>query len=349
MKKFLFLIVSFVCLLNLSVNLSANAKQKICMVLDRGGKDDKSFNESAVRGFQKALDNLDISSESKFLEIHSDAQIQHYLRNFSLDPDCSLIITIGFNPSSYVKNFAEKYANKKYLTIDHKALSTKKNIRSALFREDEGAYLMGSIAAIKSKSKKIGLVGGMDIPMMSRFAYAYKAGAKKISDKIQVATSIIGTTPEAWNNPAKAKEIALAQIAQGVDVIFQVAGPSGMGVFDAIQQVKEKNPTQTYFAIGVDSNQNAIAPKIILTSMEKHVDMAVYSSIEDLVNEKFTSDIKEYNLRNGGVDWAFDKHNKSLFSAFEIQRINNIRSAIIEGKIKVPDFYTLPKKDQKSI
>ncbi|KAB8033792.1 BMP family lipoprotein [Fluviispira multicolorata] len=349
MKKIIFL--SFILNLFPSFSFAENvlAKPRICMVLDRGGKDDKSFNESAVNGFQKAMDNLQISAESKFLEIHSDAQIEQFLRAFSIDSTCSLIITIGFNPSSYVKKFAEKYSNKKYLTIDHETISSHKNVRSALFREDEGAFLMGSIAAIKSKSKKIGMIGGMDIPMMKRFALSYEAGAKHVSSKVHISKSIIGPTPEAWNNPAKAKELALAQIAQGVDVIFQVAGPSGMGVFDAIKQARLKENSKPSFAIGVDSNQNGIAPKLILTSMEKHVDMAVYSSIEDLVNHKFIGNIKQYDLRNGGIDWSFDNNNKPLFSGFEIQKINRIRAAIIEGIIKVPDYYVLAKKDQKRI
>ena len=338
-------IISITCLL---FSFPAYSSQRVCMVLDRGGKEDKSFNQSAVEGFNQALESLNISKESKFLETRSDEQIQHFLRTFSIDPNCNLIISIGFNPSSYVKNLSEKYPEKKYLTIDNEIISSKKNVRSALFREDQGAFLIGSIAAMKSKSKKIGIIGGMDIPMMKRFALAYEAGAKYISPKVQVQNSIIGTTPDAWNNPSKAKEIALSQFNNGADVIFQVAGPSGIGVFDAAAQYNKTNLNEKkHYAIGVDSNQNGMAPGMILTSMVKHVDIAVFMAIKDLVEDKFTADVKYYDLRNGGIDWAFDKFNRPLFSGFEIRKINKIRSEVIDGKIRVPDYYEISKKENK--
>lgn len=339
----------------LFLSFQAFSSERICMVLDRGGKEDRSFNQSAVEGFKQAQESFDISKDSKYLETHSDEQIQQFLRVFSLDPQCKLIISVGFNPSSYVKNFSEKYPEKKYLTIDHEVISSKKNVRSAVFREDQGAFLMGSIAAMKSKSKKIGMIGGMDVPMMKRFALAYEAGAKHISKKIQIQNSVIGTTAEAWNNSAKAKEIALNQYHSGVDVIFQVAGPSGVGVFAAATELSKETSNnknlneKKYYAIGVDSNQNEMAPGFILTSMVKHVDIAVYMAIKDLVEGKFTADIKYYDLRNGGIDWAFDKYNRSFFSGFEIRKINKIRSEVIDGKIKVPDYYEIVKSENKKI
>lgn len=321
---------------------------KICIVLDAGGKNDKSFNQSAVEGFTQALESLAISKESKFLETHSNEQIQQFLRAFSVDEQCKLIISVGFNPSSYVKPLAEKYPDKKYLAIDAEVLSTKKNVRSALFREDQGAFLMGSIAAMKSKTKKVAMIGGMDIPMMKRFAVAYEAGAKHVSPKIEVVQTVIGPTPDAWNNPTRAKEIAVSLFKQGVDVIFQVAGPSGQGIFEATSQfnkAQEGNDSHTkYYAIGVDSNQNGILPGAIITSMIKHVDIAVFMAIKDIVEGKFTPDLKSYDLRNGGIDWAYDKYNRPLFSGFEMRKINKIRAEIIDGKIKVPDYYEIRKK-----
>jgi len=211
------------------------------MVLDLGGKQDKSFNQSAIIGFQQAQESLGLSKESLFLEAKSDKQIQEFLSAFSIDPRCNLIISVGFNPSGYVKNLAEKYSDRKYLTIDNEVVSSKKNVRSALFREDQGGFLMGSIAAMKSHSKKIGIIGGMDILVMKRFALAYIAGAKYISPKIEIFNNIIGTTADAWNNPSKAKEIALSQFNNGADIIFQVAGTSGLGIFDATRQLNHLN------------------------------------------------------------------------------------------------------------
>ncbi|RDB36604.1 MAG: BMP family ABC transporter substrate-binding protein [Spirobacillus cienkowskii] len=331
-------------------SVSAHAVQKVCMILDRGGKDDKSFNQSAVEGFVQALETLNISKESKFLETKSDEQIPQFLRAFSLDPSCGLIITVGFNPSSYVKNFAEKFANKKYLAIDQEVLSKNNNVRSALFREDQGAFLMGSIAAMKSKTKSVGIIGGMDVPMMKRFALAYEAGAKYVAPKIQVYSGVVGTAPTAWNNPTKAKEIALLQYENGVDVIFQVAGPSGQGIFDAAKQLNmSKKSEKKHYAIGVDSNQNELAPGIVITSMVKHVNIAVYTAIKDFVDDKFSAEVKHLDLRNGGIDWAFDKYNRSIISQFEIKKINRIRAEIIDGKIKVPDYYETVKKQKQKI
>lgn len=346
---FLFFIINF--------NFAYATQPKICMVLDVGGKNDKSFNQSAVEGFNQALESLAIAKDSKFLETHSDEQIQHFLRAFSVDPNCKLIISVGFNPSSYVKALAEKYVDKKYLAIDAEIVSSKKNVRSAIFREDQGAFLMGSIAAMKSTTKKVAMIGGMDIPMMKRFAFAYEAGVKHISSKIEVIHTVVGAKADAWNNPTKAKEIAVSLLKQGVDVIFQVAGPSGQGVFEAIKQrntEQEKNKVNSEsmgrcYAIGVDSNQNAIVPGAVITSMLKHIDIAVYMAIKDIVEERYTAEVKSFDLRNGGIDLAYDKYNRSLFSGFEIRKINKIRAEIIDGKIKVPDYYELSKKSASKI
>ena len=204
---------------------------------------------------------------------------------------------------------------------------------------------MGAIAAMKSTSGKVGFIGGMDIPLIHRFETGYSAGAKYINPKIKVATSYVGITPDAWNNPTKAKELALSQFNEGIDVIYQVAANSGQGVFDSAEQMNKKtNHKKQHYAIGVDSNQNWIKPDVIITSMVKRVDNAVYTTIKDVVQNKFTSGHTAFSLKDGGVDWAYDHHNKKFYSASQIKEINNIKEKIINGKITVPDYYEQEKK-----
>ncbi|KAB8030896.1 BMP family lipoprotein [Fluviispira multicolorata] len=327
------------------MTLYASEPPKVCMVLDKGGKDDRSFNESAVLGFNRAIKEFPVNKTSKFVEPKNDAQISQFFRSFATSAKCDLIIAIGYNPSEYLPDLASKYPNKKFLAVDTnlEGKNTTKNIRSITFAEHDGSFLVGAIAAMKSTTGKIGFVGGMDIPLIHRFETGYSAGAKYINPKIKISTAYVGITPDAWNNPAKAKELAHAQYNEGTDVIYQVAANSGQGVFDSAEQMNKKSKTKHY-AIGVDSNQNWINPKVILTSMVKRVDNAVYLAIKDFSNETFNTDHTTFNLKDGGVDWAYDEHNKKFFTDAQLTEINGIKEKIINGKIIVPDYYKLDKK-----
>lgn len=334
-----FIAVSF-CLTSYGVT---NTKPKICMILDKGGKDDHSFNESAVKGFQSALKTLPISPESKFVEPRTDAQIPLFFNNFSTDANCDLIVAIGFSPAGYVPAIAAKYANKKYLVIDTNVedQDKNKNIRSITFQEHEGSFLVGAIAALKSTTGKIGFVGGMDVPLIHRFELGYSAGAKYVNPKINITSTYVGVTPDAWNNPAKAKELAISQYNNGVDVIFQVAAASGQGVFDAAEEFNKSKSNIKHYAIGVDSNQNWVNPRVILTSMEKKVNIALFNTIRDLADNKFTSGHIIFGLKEGGVLWSLDENNKKFFTTNDISKINSIKQEIINNKIVVPDYYKL--------
>ncbi len=319
---------------------------KICMVLDKGGKDDRSFNESAVTGFNKALKELNISKDSKFVEPRNDNQIANFFRNFATQANCDLIIGVGFNPSEFIPELALKNPNKKFLAIDVNIEDKNKvkNIRSITFQEHDGSFLVGAIAAMKSASGKVGFIGGMDIPLIHRFETGYTAGVKHVNPNIKITTSYVGITPDAWNNPSKAKELALAQYNEGIDVIYQVAANSGQGVFDSAELMNKKSSHKKHYAIGVDSNQNWIKPQVIITSMVKRVDNAVYFTIKDLIENKFIATHTAFSLKDGGVDWAYDEHNKKFFTSSQIKEINSIKEKIISGKIKVPDYYELEKK-----
>ena len=209
---------------------------------------------------------------------------------------------------------------------------TAPNVRSLMFQEHEGAYIVGAIAAMTSKTGKIGFVGGMDIPLIRRFVMGYEAGAKKINPQITVMANYVGVTSEAWNNPAKGKELAVSQYEGGADIIFAAAGASGLGVFDAAEDKKK-------FAIGVDSNQDWTKPGLILTSMLKRVDEAVFSTIEESKAGKFTGGVEWFGLANKGVDYSFDQYNAKILTEPVRKRADELKAEIIAGKIVVPDYY----------
>ncbi|MBY0452541.1 MAG: BMP family ABC transporter substrate-binding protein, partial [Bdellovibrionaceae bacterium] len=241
-----------------------------------------------------------------------------------------LIIGIGFAQADAVKKVAGLNPQTQFAIVDGDV--TAPNVRALLFEEHEGSFLIGAAAAMKSKTGVVGFIGGMDIPLIRRFQKAYEAGVKYVNPKATVITNYIGVTGEAWNNPAKAKEIALAQIGQKADVIFHAAGASGSGLFDAAAEKK-------VYAIGVDSNQNWMKPGVVLTSMLKRVDVAVFETIKQANEKKFAPGVVRFGLKDSGVDWALDKNNESLWSAAEKAKLADIKKQIVAKKIKVPDYY----------
>ena len=301
--KFNLKIFTFFIAVFFSFAVSAKST-RVCLILDKGGKDDKSFNQSAYEGFLKAKSELSLSSDSKYVTVREDAQSSQFVRTFSKEK-CDLIIAVGFNNADVVGNIAPQFPNQMYVVIDSPTKG--KNIKAITFGEHEGGFLMGAIAAMKSKDSKVGFIGGMEIPLIKRFETGYEAGAKYVNPKIQVIQSYVGVTSGAWNNPAKAKELALSMFEQqGVDIIFVAAGASSQGVFDAVQQEKllNKNKSVKKYVIGVDSNQNYLVPGFVLTSMEKKVDLEVYKTIQSYVENKFTTGIISYGFNDGGVNWA---------------------------------------------
>jgi basic membrane protein A len=265
----------------------------------------------------------------KYVEASDDNAFEPLLRAFA-QRDFDLIIGIGFAQKDAIKKVAAQFPKKQFAIVDSQVDAP--NVRCLLFEEHEGAYVIGAIAAMCSKTGKIGYVGGMDIPLIRRFEMGYEAGAKKINPEIQVTANYVGVTSEAWNNPPKGKELAVAQYDAGVDIIFAAAGASGLGVFDAAEDRKK-------FAIGVDANQNWTKPGLILTSMLKRVDLAVYSAIEDAKNGKFTGGVKRFGLADHGVDYAVDEYNAKILPESVRKRADDLKAEIIAGKIVVPDYY----------
>ena len=307
------------------------AEFRVGLVLDRGGKDDKSFNTSAYEGAMLAKTKLGV--QVKYVEAPDDNAYESMLRSFA-QRDYDLIIGIGFAQKEAIRKVAGQFPQRHFAIVD--AEVTAPNVRSLLFEEHEGAYLVGAIAALTSRTARIGFVGGMDIPLIRRFATAYEAGAKHINPQITVTANYVGVTSEAWNNPTKGKELAVSQYDAGVDIIFAAAGASGLGVFDAAEDKKK-------FAIGVDANQNWTKPGLILTSMLKRVDEAVYATIADAKGGAFAGGSKRFGLANKGVDYAVDQYNAKILTEAVRKRADELKADIIAGKIAVPDYYKMAR------
>jgi basic membrane protein A len=303
------------------------ATVKVGLVLDKGGKDDKSFNSAAYLGSQRAQKDLKV--EVTTVEASDENSFEPFLRKFA-QKDYDLIISIGVSQAEAVKKVAALFPQKHFAIVDGDVNSP--NVRTMLFEEHEGSFLVGAIAAMKSKSGKLGFIGGMDIPMIRRFALGFESGAKQINPKVLVKSNFIGVTSDAWNNPPKAKELALSQYDSGADVIFAAAGASNTGLFDAAEERKK-------FAIGVDSNQNWIKPGFILTSMLKRVDLAVYNACKDASEGKFNPGVVRFGLKNEGVDFALDQYNEKLLTPADVVKIKALKAQLVAGKISVPDYY----------
>lgn len=318
------------------VSAETAKKMTIGLVLDRGGKDDRSFNAAAWEGAQRAAKEFGI--EVKDVQAPDVAAFEPAIKRFA-EKKFPLVISIGFLQADAVKKAAQSYPATHFAIVD--AEVDLPNVASYMFAEHEGGFLMGTIAALATKSNKVGFIGGMEVPLIRRFLVGYEAGAKTVNPKIEVVSHFVGTNQTAWADPAKAKELALAQINQGVDCIFQAAGASGTGVFDAVAETgdnPDRSKKKPVYAIGVDSNQNWIKPGKVLTSMLKRVDLAVYNAIKQASQGRPDSGLKVFSLRDRGIDYAIDDNNREQIEPYHTQ-IEETRAKIVEGKIKVPDYY----------
>ena len=312
-----------------AVAASANAADpKLGIVYDAGGKFDKSFNQSAFEGASRFQNETGI----KFIEVQasSDTQAEQVLRGLARK-NLDLIASIGFAQTQAVQKVAKEFPKVRFVLIDGVAQGN--NVNSVTFKEEEGSYLVGVAGAMASKTKKLGFIGGIDIPLIRTFACGYAQGAKSVDKKVEVISNMVGTTSAAWNDPAKGGELARAQFDRGVDVVFAVAGGSGMGT---LQTAKEKGK----LSIGVDSNQNHLYPGSVLTSMVKRVDNAVYDSFMQMKNGTWKAGVTAKGLKEGGVDWALDENNRKVITPEIEKKVMGARKDIIDGKVKVIDIRT---------
>jgi basic membrane protein A and related proteins len=293
------------------------------VIYELGGKFDKSFNQAAFAGAERW--KKDSGKPYLEFEIQNAAQREQAALRFA-QRGASPIVGIGFPQAASIEKVAKAHPGVRFAIID--AVVDLPNVQSFVYREHEGSFLAGMLAAMASKSGKVGFVGGMDIPLVRRFACGYEQGARHANPNVQVSTSLIGDTPAAWTDPARGAELTKAQVAQGVDVVFSAAGTSGLGIMQAAKDGR-------IFAIGVDSNQNGLHPGTMLTSMVKRVDLAVLQAFKGV-----QPGVTALGLKEGGVDLAMDEHNAKLVTPAMHAKLDAARADIVSGKLQVIDYTT---------
>ena len=302
------------------------AQSQPAVIFDMGGKFDKSFNEAAYNGAERW--KKETNKPYLEFEISNATQREQAMRRMA-ERSANPIIGVGFSMGSSMEKTAKEFPKLNFTIIDF--VIDLPNVESVVFREHEGSFLVGMMAALASKSGKVGFVGGMDVPLIRKFQCGYEQGAKYANPKVEVLANMTGTTPTAWNDPARGGELAKAQFAKGADVVFAAAGGTGIGVYAAAKDGGK-------LAIGVDSNQNHLHPGTMLTSMVKRVDVAVYNSFK-----QHKPGVTSLGLKEGGVDYALDQHNAKLVSADMKAKVDAAKADIIAGKVKVIDYMTANK------
>jgi basic membrane protein A len=325
---------------------------RVGIVFDIGGKDDRSFNAAAWAGVKCAetgmlpdgrttCGRLPLGIVLRDVEPGTPTSIEPAMRAFA-ERGYDLVIGVGFAQGPIMQVVARDFPAVNFAIIDgvifeDDGKTPKRNVASLVFNEHEGSYLVGVIAAKTSRTGTLGFVGGMDIPLIRRFAKGYEEGARSVNPGVRVIENYVGVTDAAWNNPGKGKELSMAQIGRGADVIFAAAGNSGLGAFDAVEQAGMENGRARRFVIGVDSNQNGVKPGFVLTSMIKRVDTAVYDITKKVVDGEFTGGFHVFGLESDGVGYVIDEHNRHLVSAEAIAAAEHARRQIIAGEITVTD------------
>jgi len=342
-KKILSVLFTLALVCSLTLGTASAANLKVGMVFDIGGKGDQSFNDSAYRGLQWAS-KLGVSHVE--IEPGADADREIGLRMIA-SQGFDLVIGVGFLFTDAIKAVADEFPKTKFAIIDG-FIPDKPNVSSLLFTEHEGSFLVGIIAGMKARAdgkNTVGFIGGMDVPLIHKFEAGYKAGVKYAYPECKILSDYAGTTPSAFADPVRGKELALAQIDRGAHVIYHASGLTGAGVYEAGKDRKT-------YVIGVDSNQNHLGhvsetgKNYGLTSMLKQVDVAVYLTIRDLTKGKFNAGVRIFGLGNKvqidgqtyhGVYYAMDEYNKDLVSKEMINKVTEAEKKILSGAIKVPE------------
>lgn len=266
--------------------------------------------------------------------VEDDATVSEMLlREAAQNSD--LVLTAGYQMGEPLAMIAPEFPDVQFAIFD--VVLDIPNVASVNYKSNEGSFLVGAIAALKSESGKIGYIGGVDVPLLREFEGGYVAGIQTINPDATISVEYISEDVTGFGQPEKAKELALAQYESGIDVIYVAAGGSGHGVLEAAQE-------QQKFIIWVDSNGNHLAPGIVLTSMTKEISTSVEHIIREAVDENFMAGIRYFGLKDGSVSYAVDEHNQSLLSDDMIATIESLKAKIIAGEIVVPDTVSLPRE-----
>ena len=304
------------------------------IVFDVGGRGDKSFNDGAYLGAERARDSL--GANVRFIEPGEGSDREAGLRLLAAE-GMDLVVGVGFIFSDDLTALAQEYPRVPFAGVDYalsvdsagNAIAPPGNLAALKFREEEGSFLVGALAAMVGGSKRIGFVGGMDIPLIHKFEAGYRAGVRHVCADCDVIAQYAGVTPEAFRNPGKGKELALSQYGQGVRVIFHASGSTGLGVFEAARQTDR-------LAIGVDADQWDAAPGHVLTSMVKGVDAVVFDQIQRVKEGTFRGGVYSYGLKEGGVGYVYDERNRGMIPDSVRARLQQLEQDIIAGRIRVP-------------
>lgn len=298
------------------------------VIFDLGGKFDKSFNEAAFNGAERF--KTETGTEYREFEMQNETQREQVLRRFARDGR-SPIVAVGFAQQAALTNVAKEYPDLQFAIID--TVVDLPNVRSLLFKEEEGSYLVGLLAGMQSQTGTVGFVGGMDIPLIRNFACGYKGGVMAAKSDAKYLENMTGTTAAAWNDPVRGGELARSQMDQGADVVFHAAGATGIGVLQAVADAGKQG-------IGVDSNQNGLHPGHVLTSMVKRVDNAVYQTFKDAQGGQFTGGTQTLGLKEDGVGYAVDDNNRALLTPEMTAAVEKAKADIVAGTIQVHNYNT---------
>jgi len=304
------------------------------VVFDVGGRGDKSFNDGAFLGAERAIREL--GARVRYIEPGEGTDREAGLRLLAAE-GLDLVIGVGFIFSDDLSQLSKEYPDVRFAGIDFappvdaagNMIPPPANLAALRFREEEGSFLVGALAALVGNSRRLGFIGGMDFPLIHKFEAGFKAGVSAVCPDCQVVAQYAGVTPEAFRNPGRGQELALSQYQSGVNVIFHASGSTGLGVFEAARR-------RGRLAIGVDSDQQAEAPGFILTSMVKRVDEAVFKAVKSVKDGTFQGGIFQLGLAEQGVDYVYDEHNRSMIPDSVRTRVEALRADIISGRIKVP-------------
>ena len=299
---------------------------KPAVIFDIGGKFDKSFNEAAYNGAEQFKKETGV--EYAEFEVTNESQREQSLRKLA-QRGATVIVATGFAQAPALKTVAAEFPDVKFTIIDD--VVDLPNVQSIIFKEHEGSFLVGVAAAMASKTAKVGFVGGMDIPLIRKFACGYVQGAKYANAGAEVFQNMTGTTGDAWNDPTKGGELARSQFDRGADVVYAAAGATGLGVYQAAKDSGK-------LAIGVDSNQNYLHPGTMLTSMLKRVDLAVYNAFKTAQDGSWKAGTQVWGLAEDGVGWALDEHNQSLVTEDMKSKVEQAKKDIVAGAIQVHDY-----------
>ena len=307
----------------------AGSALKVGLVFDVGGRGDKSFNDAAYAGLERAQQELGIPFTTLETGEGSDREAQ--MRQLAAGGS-QLVFGVGFLFSDDILGLAREFPNVKFACVDYtvkEGQTLPPNLVALEFKEEEGSFLVGALAGLVSRTGKVGFVGGMEIPLIKKFEAGYRAGVKAVDPRAEVLVKYAGTTGSAFKDPTKGKELGLSEYNQGADIIFHASGSTGLGVFEAARE-KQK------LAIGVDADQYAEAPGFILTSMVKHVETAVFDAIRDTRDGRWQGGIREFGLKEDGVGWVYDERNKALIPDAVKTRVDSLKAEIVAGRITAP-------------